>query len=171
MGQFEFWICFVFVALLGAVVGSFLNVCIYRIPVGKSIAFPSSHCPSCLSPLRWYHNVPIMSFFLLRGRCAFCSAKVSWRYPAVELLNAGLYLLVLSRFGLNLITLVLFIFLSSLIVIAFIDLDHQIIPDVISIPGIVIGFVCSFALPWLTWVDSIYGILLGEEFTCSCHWL
>ena len=161
MGRFEIWFLFIAVAMLGAVIGSFLNVCIYRIPAGKSIAFPASHCPVCSAPLRWYHNVPVISFLLLRGKCAFCNAKISWRYPAVELLNAGLYVLAFWYFGFSPITLVLFLFLSALVVITFIDLDHQIIPDVISLPGIVVGFACSFALPWLTWLDSIYGILLG----------
>ena len=157
----DVYFLFALVFVLGAVVGSFLNVCIYRIPEGLSIVFPASRCPVCTAPLRWFHNVPVFSYLLLRGKCAFCAVKIPWRYPLVELLNAGLYVLVLWYFGLSGATLVFFLFISALIVITFIDLDHQIIPDVISLPGIVVGFMCSFVLPWLTWQDSLYGILLG----------
>jgi len=152
---------FVSVFVLGAIVGSFLNVCIYRIPAGQSIVFPASHCPVCAASLRWYHNVPILSFLLLRAKCAFCGVKISWRYPLVELLTALLFVLVFSYFGLSVISLVFFLFVSALVVISFIDLDCQIIPDIISLPGIVVGFCCSFLLPWLSWQDSLYGILLG----------
>lgn len=151
----------VVVFILGAVIGSFLNVCIYRIPEGMSIVFPASRCPVCAESLRWYHNVPVISYLLLRGKCAFCAVKIPLRYPVIELLNAGLYVLVFWYFGLSSATLVFFIFISALVVITFIDLDYQIIPDVISLPGIVVGFMCSFVLPWLTWQDSLYGILLG----------
>lgn len=152
---------FIVVFILGAIIGSFLNVCIYRIPAGISIVFPASRCPACLTNLRWYHNVPILGFLLLRGRCAFCGVKIPWRYPLVECLNAGLYVLVFSRFGFSAITLVMFLFVAVLVVITFIDLDHQLIPDAISLPGIVVGFGCSFFLPWLSWQDSLFGILLG----------
>ena len=157
----DIYFLFVVVFVFGAVIGSFLNVCIYRIPEGLSIVFPASRCPSCEESLRWYHNIPVISYLSLRGRCAFCAVKIPWRYPLVELLNATLYVLVFWYLGLSGATLVFFLFISALIVITFIDLDHQIIPDVISLPGIVVGFMCSFVLPWLTWQDSVYGILLG----------
>jgi leader peptidase (prepilin peptidase)/N-methyltransferase len=149
------------VFVLGAVVGSFLNVCIYRIPAGGSVVFPASHCPSCSTPLRCYHNIPIVSFILLRGRCSFCSVKISCRYPLIELLNGALFVLIYYYFSLTLASSVFFLFVSSLVVVTFIDLDHQIVPDVISLPGIVVGFICSFFLPWLTWQESLFGILLG----------
>jgi leader peptidase (prepilin peptidase)/N-methyltransferase len=152
---------FVGVFLFGAIVGSFLNVCIYRIPLGKSIVVPASHCFKCDTPLRWYHNVPILSFLFLRGRCAFCGAPFSWRYPAVEALNGALYCLVFYYARFSLVTLVLFLFVSALVVVTFIDYDHQIIPDVITLPGIPIGFICSFAIPWVSWQDSLIGILVG----------
>ncbi len=147
--------------LLGAVVGSFLNVCIYRIPAGESIIRPRSRCGSCGSSIKWYQNVPIFSFLALRGRCAACGARISWRYPLVETLTGGLFALLLFRFGPQLFVLVLLLFAAVLVTITFIDLDHQIIPDVISLPGIVLGFICSFLLPWVSWSDSLLGILLG----------
>jgi len=157
----ELFVMLATVFSLGAIVGSFLNVCIYRIPSDISIVFPASRCPVCSSPLRWYHNVPIFSYLFLRGRCAYCSEKIARRYPLIEALNGFLFVLVFSRFGFSWISVVFFLFVSALVVITFIDLDHQIIPDVISLPGIVVGFCCSFLLPWLGWQDSLYGILLG----------
>ncbi|EAT16762.1 prepilin peptidase [Desulfuromonas acetoxidans] len=150
-----------FVFVLGAVIGSFLNVCIYRIPLGKSVVFPPSHCFSCDSRLRWYHNIPILSFLFLRGRCAFCGASFSWRYPGIEALNGALYCLVFYYARFSMVTLVLFLFVSALVVVTFIDYDHQIIPDVITLPGIPIGFICSFAIPWVSWKDSLIGVLVG----------
>ncbi len=154
-------IAYVAVFVFGAVVGSFLNVCIYRIPLQQSIVFPASHCPECNLALRWYHNIPVLSFLVLRGQCGFCQKPISWRYPAVELLNALLYLAVFHISAFSLTTIVLFLFISALIVITFIDIDHHIIPDVISLPGVVAGVAASFVLPWVSWQDSILGALLG----------
>jgi leader peptidase (prepilin peptidase)/N-methyltransferase len=155
------WLQFASVFVLGAIIGSFLNVCIYRIPAGVSIVFPPSRCPKCLSVLRWYHNVPLFSFLVLGGKCGYCGAKISWRYPFVELINGLLFMLIFSRFGFSVPSVVYFLFISTLLVITFIDLDLQIIPDVISLPGIIVGFGCSFFLPWLPWQQSLGGILLG----------
>ncbi len=149
------------VFVFGSVIGSFLNVCIYRIPAGESIVSPPSRCPACGGQLRWYHNIPVISFLLLRGRCAFCQQPVAWRYPLVETLTGGLFVLVFRHFGFTPAMAVFFAFTAALVVITFIDLDHQIIPDVISLPGIVIGFGCSFFLPWLSWFDSLLGIVIG----------
>ncbi|PLX75453.1 MAG: prepilin peptidase [Desulfuromonas sp.] len=153
------FLCFSFV--LGAVIGSFLNVCIYRIPAGQSIVSPRSRCPNCLTPIHWYHNIPIFSWLLLKGRCAYCAEPFSWRYPLIEFLNGLLFALVLWRFGLQPATLVFWVLVAGLVTISFIDLDHQIIPDVISLPGIPVGFLCSFAIPWISWQESLAGILLG----------
>lgn len=161
MAHYDLLFTYTIVFVLGAVIGSFLNVCIYRIPVGLSVVFPASHCGSCSSPLKCYHNIPIISFLALRGKCAFCKQKISWRYPLIEALNGVLYVLVFNCFGLTTPTIVFFLFSSALVTITFIDFDHQIIPDVISIPGIFIGFSCSFFLPWLSWQSSLFGILLG----------
>lgn len=150
-----------FAFILGAVIGSFLNVCIYRIPAGESIVHPPSRCPGCGAGIRWYQNVPILSWVLLGGRCAACKVRISPRYPLVEALTGLLFAFVLYRFGLQSFVPVYWLFAAALIVITFIDLDHQIIPDVISLPGIVVGFLCSFAVPWLSWGDSLLGILAG----------
>jgi leader peptidase (prepilin peptidase) / N-methyltransferase len=147
--------------ILGACIGSFLNVCIYRIPAGESIVSPPSRCPRCGAGIRWYQNIPIFSWIALGGKCAFCKAGISVRYPLVEALTGGLFTLVFFYFGIGWPTLVFWVFMAMLVVITFIDLDHQIIPDVISLPGIVIGFFGSFLLPWISWTDSLYGILLG----------
>jgi leader peptidase (prepilin peptidase)/N-methyltransferase len=147
--------------VLGAVIGSFLNVCIYRIPAGESVVAPRSRCPHCLTTIRWYHNLPILSWILLRGRCAYCGAPFSIRYPLVEALTGVLFALFLYRFGLHPVTPVAWLLVAALVAISFIDLDHQIIPDVISLPGIPIGFLCSFVIPWVSWQSSLLGILLG----------
>ncbi|HEX9078550.1 MAG TPA: A24 family peptidase [Desulfuromonadaceae bacterium] len=150
-------IAFVF----GAVVGSFLNVCICRMPRDESVVSPPSHCPQCGYRIRWYDNVPLVSYLMLAGKCRGCGAPISLRYPLVELLNALLTLALFLRFGPSLTFLVLFLFCSALVVVTFIDMEHQIIPDEISLPGIVIGFICSFFLPWHSWLGSLSGILLG----------
>lgn len=147
--------------LLGAVVGSFLNVCIYRIPAGRSIVSPGSSCPGCGTPIRWYQNLPVLSFLLLRGRCAACGVKISWRYPAIEALTGLLFVLVVYRFGLQPFVPVLWAFVAVLVVITFIDLDHRIIPNSISLPGIPLCFLGSFLLPWVSWSDALIGILAG----------
>jgi leader peptidase (prepilin peptidase)/N-methyltransferase len=146
---------------LGAVIGSFLNVCIYRIPAGESVVSPRSRCPNCRAVIRWYHNLPVLSWILLGGRCAYCKAPFSIRYPLVEALTGFLFVMFLHRFGFHPATLVSWLLVALLVTISFIDLDHQIIPDIISLPGIPLGFLCSFALPWVSWQSSLLGILLG----------
>ncbi len=111
---------YITVFVFGALIGSFLNVCIYRIPKEKSIVTPSSKCPSCGTPIRFYDNIPILSYLILRGRCRSCKAKFSARYPVVEFINAALYIVVLNRFGIDSppwVLLVYFLFVSTLIVI------------------------------------------------------
>ncbi len=152
---------YIFAFLLGAVVGSFLNVCICRLPEEKSVVTPPSACPRCGSGIRWYDNIPIVSFLLLRARCRTCGEPISWRYPLVEALNGTLTLLLFIKYGPTLPFLAMFVFCSSLVVITFIDLDHQIIPDCISLPGIVVGFLFALGLPWGGWFNSLTGILLG----------
>ena len=144
---------------LGLIVGSFLNVCIYRIPRGLSIIMPSSRCPSCNTPIKPWDNIPIVSYILLRGKCRYCKVRISLRYPLVELLNAVLYLMVFLRFGFGLHTAVYFVFSSALIVITFIDIDFQIIPDRITLAGIPLGFLAgSFLLPDPFARSSLLGI-------------
>ncbi len=147
--------------LLGLLFGSFFNVCIYRIPRQESIVFPGSQCPHCNQHIQPRDNIPIVSYLLLGGKCRFCHAEISWRYPLVEALTGGLFLYTVHHFSIGWETLVYLVFISSLIVISFIDIDHRIIPDVISLPGILLGFFAAvFVLP-LHWYDSLIGILLG----------
>jgi leader peptidase (prepilin peptidase)/N-methyltransferase len=147
--------------IFGAVVGSFLNVCICRMPKDESVVSPPSHCPKCNYRICWYDNIPLVSYLLLRGKCRGCGTHISMQYPLVELLNGLLTLALFLRFGPTLPFLVLFLFCSALVVITFIDLEHQIIPDEISLPGIVVGFICSFFLQGHSWLNSLLGILLG----------
>jgi leader peptidase (prepilin peptidase)/N-methyltransferase len=150
-----------FALMTGMLVGSFLNVCICRMPKGESVVFPPSHCPQCDYRIRWYDNIPLFSYLLLRAKCRGCGLHISLQYPLVELLNGLLTLALFLRFGPTLAFLVLFLFCSALVVITFIDLEHQIIPDEISLSGIVIGFVLSFFLQGHSWLNSLLGILLG----------
>jgi len=151
-----------FVALFGALVGSFLNVVIVRLPEeGSSVVFPASHCPACKKDIPWYDNIPLLSFVLLRGRCRQCGAQISWRYPLVEAFMALMSFALFQHFGLTLLFPIYFLFCAALTAVIFIDFQHQIIPDVISLPGIVIGFVLSFVNPFLTWQDAGLGVLFG----------
>jgi len=147
--------------IVGAVVGSFVNVCIWRLPAGESIVSPPSHCPHCGNHIRAYDNIPILSYLLLGGRCRACRTRISARYPAVEALTAAGFALVAHQFGPTPEAAAAALFLAALIVISFIDLDHQIIPDVISLPGIVVGLLLAVAGIGPTWRDSVLGILLG----------
>lgn len=148
----------------GLVLGSFLNVCIRRIPAGESIVRPGSHCPGCKAAIRPYDNIPLISYALLRGRCRGCGEPISLRYPFVELLTGIAMVALVLHFGLTPVLPVYAAFLAALIVITFIDLDHQIIPDVISLPGIVIGLVCAAAGLGPSLAASIGGLLLGGGF-------
>ncbi len=147
--------------LFGAVAGSFLNVCIYRLPLGISVVLPPSSCPECKERIPFYYNVPIISYIALGGRCRSCGAHFSLRYPFVEALTGLAALALFLRFGLTPALLIYFVFISALIVIAFVDLAHGIIPDAISIPGVFAGFGASFFLTAPGWLNSIIGIALG----------
>lgn len=148
--------------MYGAIVGSFLNVVILRLPTGeRSLVSPPSQCPYCKTHIRWYDNIPILSFICLMGKCRYCKTKISVQYPFVELCTALLSLALYTKFGLSFEYFFYFLFVCGLIAIIFIDIAHQIIPDKISLPGIVIGFVGSFFCSALTWQQSSLGILLG----------
>jgi len=154
------FVAYLWVFIIGACIGSFLNVCIYRIPAGLSIVHPSSRCPKCGTQIRWWQNIPIASWLFLRGKCAACKVKISVRYLLVEILTGLLFLKIFSMFVFLPATLVFWTFVAALVVLTFIDLDHQIIPDVISLPGIILGFVTVSLTP-LSWSNSLLGILLG----------
>lgn len=147
--------------VFGSIVGSFLNVCILRLPLDQSIVKPRSRCPQCGQMIRWFDNIPILSWVLLRGRCRFCKKGISWRYPFIELLSGLLAWAFVVRFGIHWWVIVYYLFSASLLVVAVIDIDHRIIPNEISLSGIVLGFVLSFFLPGITWLDSLLGAFLG----------
>ena len=151
----------VFFTVAGAAVGSFLNVLICRIPEGKSIVYPSSHCPKCSHPIRFYDNIPLISYLVLRGRCRDCREKISLRYPLVEALTALMSFLLFWKFGLSTKYLFSFIFTAALIVITFIDLDLQIIPDVITLPGIPLFFLAAVFFMDVKVMEALLGILIG----------
>jgi leader peptidase (prepilin peptidase)/N-methyltransferase len=155
------WITLVFGFVLGTVIGSFLNVCIHRIPQGKSIATPSSHCPHCKTPIRFYDNIPLVSFIWLRARCRACHAPISFQYPLVEFLMGLFSVMLLVRYGISTLCLIYFSLFASLTLISFIDLSHRIIPDVISLPGILIGLIISLLHPQLSIKNALIGALLG----------
>jgi leader peptidase (prepilin peptidase)/N-methyltransferase len=147
-------------AALGLVIGSFLNVCIYRIPLGQSIVHPPSRCMRCGTALRWYHNVPVISWLVLRGRCGFCAAPVSARYPAVEALTGVVFALHAFVFEPGPLLLVRLAFAAVLIVLAFIDIDHRILPDSMTLSGIPLGILASVWLP-PGLRDALIGVAIG----------
>jgi leader peptidase (prepilin peptidase)/N-methyltransferase len=149
------------VGIVGALIGSFLNVCIWRIPREESIVFPSSHCPGCSHPIRFFDNIPVISFILLKGRCRDCGEPISLRYPLVEILTAALAILLFWKYGFSLQLLCAFLFTAALIVITFIDIDYQIIPDVISLPGIPICFLAAVFIMEVPFLESLIGLLVG----------
>jgi len=151
----------VLIFILGLIVGSFSNVCIYRIPRNESIIYPASHCPKCRSNISPKDNIPLLSFILLKGRCRNCKSKISIQYPIVEFLTGLIYLIIYLIYGLSIQSLIYIILSSALIIIAFIDLNEQIVPDVISLPGIVIGFILSFFVPYILFMNSALGVVVG----------
>jgi leader peptidase (prepilin peptidase)/N-methyltransferase len=147
-------------ALFGLLIGSFLNVCIYRLPLRQSIVWPASRCTGCGHQLAWFDNIPVLSYLALRGRCRSCLAPISLRYPIIEALTGAVFVWHLSVFGLTPLLAVRLAFACALVVLSFIDLDHQLLLDVITLPGIAIGFLCSLVLPPGP-LQSLAGILLG----------
>ncbi|MDH3892009.1 MAG: prepilin peptidase [candidate division Zixibacteria bacterium] len=152
---------FILACVAGLVVGSFLNVVIYRVPRKIGFVAGSSRCPHCSQPLKWFHNIPLLSFLALRGKCANCKESISLRYPLVELLNSLFYLYCYWQFGLSLHSVALGFLASSLLLIFFIDLDFQIIPDSITIPGMIVGLGISFAPGGIGIVNALIGLVVG----------
>ena len=144
----------------GLVVGSFLNVCIHRIPRGESLNWPGSHCTACDRPLAWFENVPLVSWLALGGRCRTCGVAISAMYPLVEATTAVVFAGGAALYGPTPFVAVRLAFACALIVLFAIDLRHQILPNVITLPGIVVGFVASLFLP-PGWVSSLIGIAVG----------
>ena len=154
-----------FLFALGASFGSFFNVLIYRMPLKQSIALPASHCISCKKPLKYLDNIPILSYFLLRGRCRFCNASFSIRYPLVELLTAMMTISFYMIYGLNSNFIMYLILIYLLIPITFIDIDHFIIPNQFILIGLcVLGIGLPLDLLPITWIEGIYGALVFAGF-------
>ena len=155
--------------VLGCCVGSFLNVCIHRMPREESIVAPGSRCPKCRAPIAWYDNVPLLSYLMLRARCRRCRTPISWRYPVIELVTGVSAVGVFLQFGAGVAGWVYFAFVCALITVSVIDLDFQIIPDEISLGGLVLGVVLSLVFPslhgtasWLVGLKrSVVGVLVG----------
>jgi leader peptidase (prepilin peptidase)/N-methyltransferase len=149
--------------LLGLAVGSFLNVCIHRLPSRTSIVSPGSRCPSCEYALGWADNIPVVSYVLLRGRCRSCRAPISVRYPIVELVTMAIFVLNYHVFGADVILIPRILLACAMIVLFAIDLEHHLLPNAITLPGIVVGFLCSLVLPPGP-IASVLGILVGGGF-------
>lgn len=135
---------------MGAIVGSFLNVCIYRLPRHESIVSPASHCPDCGKQLGWLDNIPLISYVVLKGKCRSCGGTIPWRYPLVEFANAALFSFAGWRFGLTVELLPALLLISSLIIVFFIDLEHFIIPNVVVLPVAAVGLAAMVAISLTT---------------------
>ena len=153
-----------FAFVFGVVCGSFLNVCIHRLPKDESIVFPGSRCPACQAPIRPWDNIPLVSYAILRGRCRGCQHPISWRYPLVEGLTGILFALTVTQYGVSLQAAFLAAFLGGLVVVSFIDLDHQIIPNVITLPGIPLGLLGGLVAGEPPILDRLIGALAGAGF-------
>lgn len=159
-----------FLGLLGLVIGSFLNVCIGRLPAGESVVSPGSRCPSCRKPIAWYDNLPVLSYLMLGGRCRNCGARISWRYPLTEMATAVLFVVQGLAWGDDLPMLASrLVFTSMLIVLFGTDIETQRLPNVITLPGIIVGFVFSvFVPPGL--IDCLIGAALGAAILGLIRW-
>jgi leader peptidase (prepilin peptidase)/N-methyltransferase len=160
----------IIVFIFGSIVGSFLNVCIHRMPLGESIVWPRSHCPKCKKRIAAYDNIPFLSFLILGGKCRFCKQKISLKYPLVELITAATFMLFFNRYGLSYNFIFYILFACGLIVATFVDIEHRIIPDEISVGGIIIGFILNVVkgfnlhpihLNPKPLVNSLLGIIIG----------
>ena len=161
------WMGFIF----GLVIGSFLNVCICRLPASQSIVSPRSRCPQCGHLIRAYDNIPVLSYVFLRGRCRDCGTRISVRYPLVEIMSGAFAAMAIARFGFGWTALILYSLIAAFLVITFIDIDHRIIPDVITLPGIPIGLAASFGPGIISPLESLMGILSGGGSLFLVAWI
>ncbi len=156
------WLVRTFAAVMGLLIGSFLNVVVVRLPHDESVVRPRSRCPGCGKGISWYDNIPVLSYLWLRGRCRSCKKSISLRYPVIELITALLFSAVLSKFGPHwLVPLREWPFVAALVAITFIDLEHRIIPDELSLGGLVLGVATAYWVPGLGLVSSILGAVAG----------
>ncbi len=159
--QAYFYVCSM---VMGLVIGSFLNVVIWRVPRRESLVRPGSHCPGCGSAIRWYDNVPVASWLVLRGHCRDCGSRISARYPLVEIVTGIAFALAFARFGLAWELLVAWFFIAAMVAVAFIDYDHMIIPTRIVLPGALVGLMASVALHPQRWWIYLAGCLGAASF-------
>ena len=183
---------YVIAGVFGAIIGSFLNVVVHRVPIEESIVFPNSRCPSCGAAIAFYDNIPVLSYIVLGAKCRHCKEHISFRYPAVELLTAALFVAVAWHDGLSAALPFDLIFASALLALVFIDAEHMILPNVITYPGIVFAVVARVVIPYLTgtphfddlpslsqgalagmplWVTSLVGALTGALLGGGSLWL
>ena len=156
--------------IFGSIIGSFLNVCIHRMPLGKSVVWPSSHCPKCEKRIPWYDNIPFISYILLGGKCRFCRQRISVRYPVVELITALMFVALFNHYRLSYDFFCYVVFICTLIIATFVDIKHRIIPDELSIGGMILGFILNvikglklepFSFNPKIAFNSFLGILIG----------
>jgi leader peptidase (prepilin peptidase)/N-methyltransferase len=181
-----FPLALIFVSTIGALIGSFLNVVIHRVPREESIVFPNSRCPSCGTAIRPYDNIPILSYLILRGRCRACGVSISPRYPAIEALTALLFGLVFLHDGLTLALPFDLVFVAALVSLVFIDAEHMLLPDVITLPGFAFALIARALVPnvyglaflsegllagWPVWAVSLAGALFGAAIGGGSLWL
>src|SRR4026207_565501 len=165
------WSLYLVVGTFGALVGSFLNVCIFRLPRGESIAWPGSHCPSCAHAIRFYHNIPLLSYLWLGGRCRACRTPISIRYPLVEAVNALGYLAIVWYFGPTWTAALYALLFSALVVVTGTDLSHKIIPNVITLPGMVVGLLGAATVLPVGVINSVVGLTVGGGLLWLLAWL
>lgn len=162
----------IFSILMGLVVGSFLNVVIHRLPLKQSLAKPRSRCPQCEAPISWKDNIPLLSFLFLRGKCRNCQAKIPFRYPFVEVTTAVLFWASVQKHGFNPETLIRdWPFLAVLVAITFIDIDHRIIPDELSIGGAIYGLVMAAIFPSYDFFHALFNGLVGFGVLFLLSWI
>lgn len=162
---------YVAVVVLGCLVGSFLNVCIFRLPRGESVVWPGSHCPACGNPIQFYDNIPVFSYLWLRGRCRGCRVGIPLQYPVVEAANAVGYVAILWFFGPGWPAVLYGMLFSALLVVVGTDLSHQIIPDVITLPGLIVGVLGAVTVLPVGWVNALLGILVGGGILWALAWI
>ena len=164
------WSLYLVVAIFGALIGSFLNVCIHRLPRRESVAWPGSHCPACGGGIAWYDNIPLLSYLVLRGRCRHCAISIPIRYPIIEAVNGLGYVALLVAFGPGWTTVAYAWLYSSLLVVAVTDLSHKIIPNAITFPGIAVGLLSASTILPLGLIDSVLGLLVGGGILWVLAW-
>ena len=173
------WGTGVLVFIFGLMFGSFLNVCVYRLPRSLSIVSPGSFCPHCRKEIAWFDNIPLLSYLVLRGRCRHCRKKITPRYFLVELLTGLLLLLLYLRFGISAAFFAFSLFVLGLILVSFIDLEHYLIPDLVVYPGMALGLIFNFFFPEMAFSEdrlfalreSFIGLLAGGGFLYLIAWL